>query len=265
MKELGQRLKARRLEKNLTLEEISSQTKIQLSILKKIEDGNSKDLPRFAHLKGFIKQYAQLLELDIEEIMSLYPSLQTPVPPVTSLKKTNSANDDQTNLLWFRTPSRLVTLIGLAVVLCLLMVIYAVTIKIDSYSQEVSEVQTVEDLEEQVSLTLPEPTVDAAPPEAAQDTKTSSAKAEEKKPETKAPKNPKLVILNAFGRVDINAQWSTGKSEKITLQNNHKHTFYYSDKLKISLSNAGLISISSGNKEIGVPGELGQSLELDFD
>ena len=59
MKETGELLKNRRLEKKFSLEEISSQTKIQLSILKSLEEGKVELLKNKTYTKGFLRQYAR--------------------------------------------------------------------------------------------------------------------------------------------------------------------------------------------------------------
>lgn len=253
MKELGQLLKKTRTEKNLTLEDISSRTKIQLSILKRIEDGNSKDLPHAAHLRGFIRQYAKILGLDPDEVMKHF-TLGEPPPSPTAMRITEnaSANESKTNVLWFRAPSKLITIAGVALTIILVIAIYSLSMKISSYNQEAvtaGEVSEPGNLDMQTSLTLP-----------------STENTDEEPAETKATlAEPKMISVEAFDEVMINATWSTGKKEKIVLKTNRKHTFYYSEKIKLEISDAGVVNVITSKENLGIPGELGQSIELEFE
>jgi cytoskeletal protein RodZ len=83
--ELGQRLKEARLEKNYTYEELQELTKIQKRYLQAIEEGNYSVLPGAFYAKAFIKNYAEKVGLDPEELFEQYPSDL----PVTS----NDANE----------------------------------------------------------------------------------------------------------------------------------------------------------------------------
>ena len=74
-----------------------------------------------------------------------------------------------------------------------------------------------------------------------------------------------MVTVEAFESVEIEANWSTGKKESIKLKSNGKHIFYYADKLKLQINNGGGVGITTHQKEIGVPGELGQPTTLNFE
>jgi len=68
----GAFLKKMRQEKGWSLEKVSEETKILLSILKDLEDDKYKNLPPPVYLKGIIKQYANFLKLDKEKVLRLY-------------------------------------------------------------------------------------------------------------------------------------------------------------------------------------------------
>jgi len=67
---LGDFLKEKRLAKNLTLEKISQKTKINLNILKAIENNDYQNLPSAAYIKGFVTSYSKTLGLDQAEVYS---------------------------------------------------------------------------------------------------------------------------------------------------------------------------------------------------
>jgi cytoskeletal protein RodZ len=68
----GQKLKAARLEKNLTLEDISKATKIKSSFLEYIENGEYQKLPSVSYAHGFVKNYASFLGLDEKELLAVF-------------------------------------------------------------------------------------------------------------------------------------------------------------------------------------------------
>ncbi|MGM9986488.1 MAG: helix-turn-helix domain-containing protein, partial [Bacillaceae bacterium] len=69
MTELGQVLKQTREEKKITLDELQELTKIQKRYLQAIEDGNYSILPGDFYVRAFIKQYADAIGLNHDEVM----------------------------------------------------------------------------------------------------------------------------------------------------------------------------------------------------
>lgn len=61
-----------RREKNLTLEDISKKTKIRIKHLKAIEEEKWDLLPGIAYIKGFLKRYADAVDLDGEKLLTLF-------------------------------------------------------------------------------------------------------------------------------------------------------------------------------------------------
>lgn len=74
MTELGNRLKEARLAKGLSLDDLQSMTKIQKRYLIGIEEGNYASMPGNFYVRAFIKQYAEALSLNPDEIFETYKS-----------------------------------------------------------------------------------------------------------------------------------------------------------------------------------------------
>jgi cytoskeletal protein RodZ len=72
--ELGKRLKEKRLEEKITLDDLQSITKIQKRYLEAVEEGNFDVLPGKFYARAFIKQYAEAVGLDPEELFDVYAS-----------------------------------------------------------------------------------------------------------------------------------------------------------------------------------------------
>ncbi|MGE7952180.1 helix-turn-helix domain-containing protein [Lysinibacillus xylanilyticus] len=74
MAELGTRLKEARLSKGYSLDDLQEITKIQKRYLVGIEEGNYSIMPGSFYVRAFIKQYADAVGLNAEEILETYKS-----------------------------------------------------------------------------------------------------------------------------------------------------------------------------------------------
>jgi cytoskeletal protein RodZ len=77
---IGAQLKEWRLAKGITLETIAAETRINISALRKIEEGRFKELPSFTYTRGFIKNYLRLVSKELtpeltDEIKKAYEEL----------------------------------------------------------------------------------------------------------------------------------------------------------------------------------------------
>lgn len=72
MGELGELLKEARQQKGLSLEQVEEATRIRRKYLQALEEENFGVLPAEVYVKGFLRNYAQYLDLDVEEVMALY-------------------------------------------------------------------------------------------------------------------------------------------------------------------------------------------------
>jgi cytoskeleton protein RodZ len=75
MKSLGEYLRSERLNRGITLEEISRETRISTRMLQAIEDGNTESLPAGVLVKGFLRAYAQRIGLDPDTVILRYQDL----------------------------------------------------------------------------------------------------------------------------------------------------------------------------------------------
>lgn len=72
MSELGTRLKEARTAKGYSLEDLQEMTKIQKRYLAGIEEGNYSMMPGPFYVRAFIKQYADAVGLNAEELLESY-------------------------------------------------------------------------------------------------------------------------------------------------------------------------------------------------
>lgn len=71
MVRLGDRLRSVRIKKGLSLEDVSYATKIRVSFLSLIEDGQFERLPSPAYAEGFVGNYAQYIGLPKSQTIAL--------------------------------------------------------------------------------------------------------------------------------------------------------------------------------------------------
>lgn len=72
MKSVGEILKEGRKEKRLSLEKVAESTKIRLVYLKALENDQYSKLPSLTSGRGFLKNYADFLELSSDEILAIF-------------------------------------------------------------------------------------------------------------------------------------------------------------------------------------------------
>lgn len=91
--EFGELIRAQREKKGLTIEEIAIRFKLSPSTLRSIEEGSLEKLPHAVYARGFVRAYAQAVDLDassLEEGMEalfpqhLFEEVPTPPSPLSS-------------------------------------------------------------------------------------------------------------------------------------------------------------------------------------
>ncbi|MBI2875002.1 MAG: helix-turn-helix domain-containing protein [Firmicutes bacterium] len=89
MNEIGEDLKAARLGKNLSLDQVQQATKIRIKYLQAIEDGEFVQIPGEIYLRGFLRSFAEAVGLDGKELLQRYSQdsrqPEEPREPVWSL------------------------------------------------------------------------------------------------------------------------------------------------------------------------------------
>jgi cytoskeletal protein RodZ len=80
---LGEILRTQREKKGLTLDQAAADTRIREKFLQALEDGDYQSLPGAVYTKGFLRNYAEYLDLDQEELVVLFHDERggQPAPP----------------------------------------------------------------------------------------------------------------------------------------------------------------------------------------
>lgn len=81
--EIGQELRAAREKRGRTLEDVAADTRMKVSHLRAIEEGDESLLPEPVYIKSFIRKYAQAVGLPSDELANQYwETKPLPPPPV---------------------------------------------------------------------------------------------------------------------------------------------------------------------------------------
>jgi len=72
MKNVGEILKEARIKKGFSLEEVEKATKIRVRFLQAIEENNFSQIPQAVTTRGFIRNFAKVLDLNPEGILAIF-------------------------------------------------------------------------------------------------------------------------------------------------------------------------------------------------
>ena len=122
---IGARLKEARISKGLTLEDLQDSTKIQQRYLSAIENEEFQVIPGAFYVRVFIKQYAEAVDLDADEVLSLYqevyePGVQEKQEKVVPATMQRSMGSKQSNQLREAMPKIIVALF----IILILVIVY---------------------------------------------------------------------------------------------------------------------------------------------
>ncbi|MGF2769786.1 MULTISPECIES: helix-turn-helix domain-containing protein [Bacillus] len=212
MTELGQKLKEAREAKGLSIDQLHEITKIQKRHLVAIEEGNYDVLPGAFYARAFIKQYADAVGLNGEELLvehqsTIPQSEKREVPQVSTGQKTQETMQKSSSWpIADHMPKILVALLVIAVGVVIWFVFQALTGKDD---EKVPSAQS-EKIEVQKAKDSP------------LDTKKDEVKAEEPKKEEPKKEEPKKEEQSAqpTGQQEVKVVGTTGKVSTLEIHNN---------------------------------------------
>ena len=214
--ELGARLKEARLAKGYSLEDLQEITKIQKRYLIGIEEGNYSIMPGSFYVRAFIKQYAEAVGLDPEELLDQF---KKDVPGTQNEEVVQSyAQSPSRRKLSNRSSSKTMEAMPkITVALFIIVIIAVISILYWAKSKEspdvVDESPIVEYEKPQVTPPVTEEPTDNAE-EATEDDET----AEEQEPEEQTP--VQVISPGTVSGDDVNFEVSGTDEMKIRVEVN---------------------------------------------
>ena len=226
MSEIGQTLKSARVEKGLTLDDLQQTTKIQKRYLIAIEEENFDALPGNFYVRAFIREYAETVGLDPNELLAqvdseLGQATEEPTATKESVSRMNlrEKNQDTELTQGQKILNYLPTIVIVVIVLAIIGTIFGV-----SYNNKRQAQKTVDNNVEVSSEVS---------------TKKPAAKASSHAKKTTAPKKKAKPV-----KKDKKAKKAKKEKQKLSLTANTGSNFTYSltgapKKNKISLKVSG--------------------------
>lgn len=246
MTELGQKLKEARGTKGLSMDQLHEITKIQKRHLVAIEEGNYDVLPGAFYARAFIKQYADAVGLNGEELLVEYQSTipqseKRDVPQVSTGQKTQETMQKSSSWpIADHMPKFLVALLVIAFGVVIWFVFQALTGKDD---EKVPNAQS-EKIEVKKAENSP------------LDTKKDEVKAEEPKKEEPKKEEPKKEEQPAqpTGQEEVKVVGTTGIVSTLEIHNNKTL------ELEISSKGASYVDVKddAGNEILNTTVQEGQ-------
>jgi len=290
MTSVGETLRRERVRRNLDLNQVSEELKISTRFLQAMETGNFDRLPGGVFAKAFVRQYAQLLELDAEELASEVQHLLEPqpaFPPSAEAPRTGAApislprvpewdsiSDKRSG--WSGWPST-ITALGLVVVVMLICsAVYAYWQRprhVISAQQPVpatapAAVPQQPAPRQAAPQQAPSPAAEN-PPAAPASTPTPAPIAAASQSAALAPATPPVadaaqprgavhVELAFRGQVWVRAQADGKVLFATTIEPNQSRTIDAESTVVLRLGNAGLVTITLNGKQLDPVGPMGQ-------
>nr|WP_153578358.1 MULTISPECIES: helix-turn-helix domain-containing protein [Bacillus] len=249
---MGQKLKEAREAKGLSIDQLHEITKIQKRHLVAIEEGNYDVLPGAFYARAFIKQYADAVGLNGEELLvehqsTIPQSERREVPQVSTGQKTQETMQKSSS--WpvaDHMPKILVALLVIAVGVVIWFVFQALTGKDD---EKVPSAQS-EKIEVQKAKDSPLDTKKAEEPKKEEPKKEELKKEEPKKEEQPAPPT---------GQQEVKVVGTTGKVSTLEIHNNKTL------ELEISAKGASYVDVKddAGNEILNTTVQSGQTEKRD--
>jgi cytoskeletal protein RodZ len=236
--ELGSGLKEARLSQGVSLEGVAQKTRIQKRLLAAIEEGNPKPLPEPVYIRELIRQFANTLGLDGEQLASSFP-IESQRKPVSGRKS------------WFGFIRALPGLTGFNLRASHLYILYVVLV--------VFAVQQISELDRPSHLQASnrEDIKSVAPPPKAQ--KPPSTSVELSSRGQNKPDKPVVVNITVKDETWVMVTVDGKKDFEGTLTKGTHRTWAADQQLTILTGNAGGVMVAFKDekaKQLGKPGQV---------
>lgn len=252
MEKIGDVLKKRRLDMNISLGKSAEETMIASRYLESMENSDFSLFPGSVYAKGFLRRYAEYLkleEIEIQRLLSQYEAEQKQEEEGSQIDK-KKVDINATVLRNVRANKKNLYLYSILLILGFLIaggILGAIVIPFLEREPKISIDQSKLLSQEEIM---------------GKDNKS------EKKQETKLEIKPviKGVLLegNAFEEVWVQVQIDSGKNKEILIKSGEKIKWNAKGKICLTMSNANAIAWKFNSKAIGTLGKAGVAKTILF-
>lgn len=265
---IGEKLKNKRLEKGISIEEIQKKTKIRTKYLQAIEENNFDIIPGTVYAKAFIKEYARQLNLDEREIIDEYQKIVN-VKKVKEIKDNNEEKNDDKNIFKY------ISVITIVIVLIILsFLLYRMFFKNSGTQEMQKNTLTTEEIAKEENRNIEENEADDSEDAGIQTNDTDKneelkngnidqdigneseniARYEDDNTIEVIAENKSWLQVTADGQKVFEDFISPGGSSK----------FSADEKIELKIGNGAAIKIKSGNKIFGPFGKEEEVIKVDI-
>lgn len=254
LKELGSYLREIRLKRSLSLENVAHKTKIQIRVLKAIEEARLESLPEPIYIKALIKQFADALELNGSDFASAFPAHHNLQGIQPSWKHVYAEKDRPFHLYWVYVLVVISAVSGLS----LLVQRSNMMTRPEIASQDPQTNSSPEAVDTQEG-TQPGATTVSNPPASENTTVTNAANA------TTNTENGQVVVSMTIQEDCWMKVIADGAIQyEGTLKKGEKRTWRAKEQVKVVAGNAGGVVIAINNEEAKPLGEPGMVEEVTY-
>jgi hypothetical protein len=244
--QFGEELKQARLTKNVSLMDISSETRINQKFLEAIERGDFQILPQ-TYVRAFLREFALMVDLEPAEVMRKYEAAKRDIPykkmeePVAPQPTSNLLQENETPRLFFSPLQRNILVIGLAIIALVVIVLLTNSSRNASTNPSVTELPFDRVVKESEAAAL------AANPIQQDST-----------PIIPTPKSDSLRLdMVTTDSVWISILIDGKKAEEHLLGINKKRFWMAKERFMVTMGNAGGATFQLNRKDIGALGKRG--------
>lgn len=235
----GRYLQAIRLEKKISLEQVSQQTRIGLGNLLLIEQEDHERLPAEVYVKGFLRAYAKSVGADGDEVIRRYESCHDTVQKISGL---DFSSNKTARGAWWKPLFSLVLLICI-IGLCIFAVVFF---------RQAPDVN--KPLEQRT----------AAQNEQAVDTQAEQQRLEAGSKQVNAVPEKLLLHVTAMEDTWLKAIVDEKGSTEYNLKSGDQIEIEAVSGFNLLIGNAGGIKITLNDKPVSVPGKSGEVVTIEL-
>jgi len=248
LEQFGEELKQTRLEKELSLSDISAETRISMRFLEAIEHGQLQLLPQ-TYVRAFLREYASMIGIDPNDVMQRYDSARqespsrksddAPFQKIPAQEKTQV--EEGKNNTFSLSPLQRNIAFGFFIVLAIVLVAVLVSLNKSQNSGTIEEVPFDRVVRESEAASLPQPVsvADSAP--IANATQPDSLRLE------MTTRDSVWINILIDGRIGETSLFGAKR----------KHVWTAKERFIITMGNAGGATFQLNGKDIGALGKRG--------
>jgi len=234
----GQYLQTLRLEKKISLEKVSEETRIGLGMLKLIEKEEHDKLPDEVFVKGFLRAYARAVGVDGGEVVQRY---ETRLNVVNTLSGSQTESGPSNSARWWKLLLVVVLYIGL-----ILLTVYGIAF-IEAYSSRQAALESQ-------AIGERSPVTNAQ----------SAEKLEAGSDSEESDSDKYHLRITARGETWMKIIADNGESSEYQLSSGDQLELEASSNFNLLIGNAAGVKITLNDKEIPVLGKTGEIINLNL-